>query len=375
MSMFYVKSLTFNLVPSLLFSFVTYSFLFQINSCKHSKLFIEFLLSLGWPVDSEIHPGWNGNVHKSWVPNEDDPKTKTQRKKGIDQSNMLASSMSTITSSTSTMGREGDITPSSDEESWFVRDQFLTNIHRESQDSEVTQSDRVTQDDSGTQSESASDVESVTQVDAVAKDDVDSSQNVTQKDSDSQEDSVTQSAESVTQRESVTQSDSVTQSESVTERVSVTQRPTSEHNDPPRIPEAKITSPEKSFDKEVNQILYYADISGEIAFVVPALLPQYQRFRKMIVKGESTSDEDNEEVDETPKENLRVRSGSMGSLEIKSASTSSMELRLPLSRQASDGFAAFGSRSRFPDTPPDTGYVVMQIAQTPILFPRMLCSL
>ncbi|EDO46845.1 predicted protein [Nematostella vectensis] len=145
----------------------------ELNTCKHGKVFVEFLLSLGWPVDIETHPGWTGNVERAWV------RTSTRERSHL----------------------------------------------------------------------------------------------------------------------------------SLDENVA-------------------IVEPE-SVDKEVNQILYYADIRSEVAFVAPALLPQYQRFRRMIVKAE-TSEEETEEADEPPTGHRRARSGSMGSLEIKSSSTSSMELRQPL---------------------------------------------
>lgn len=319
------------------------TFFSQISSCKHSKLFVEFLLSLGWPVDVETHPGWTGNIHKAWTPaygtTVDDTRPKMTRNKS-----KLANSMSTITSSTSTMGIDGDVTPSSDEDSWFGRDRFLT--CRENLDNEDgAQKDSVTQEGSVTRADSITREDSVTREDSDTRED-----SVTREDSETREDSVTR-ADSFTREDSVTHDNSVTRQKSVTLQDSVTpeQTVTQQVHDPE-------TAPEANLDKELNQILYYADISREVAFVVPSLLPHYQRFRKMIVKGEMTSDEDNEE-EEPPKNRLRARSGSMGSLEIKSSSTSSMELRAPLARQTSDAVGAFGSRmGKFADgSAADTG--------------------
>ena len=38
----------------------------QIGSCKHSKAFREFLISLGWLVDIDSHSGWSGNIKQCW---------------------------------------------------------------------------------------------------------------------------------------------------------------------------------------------------------------------------------------------------------------------------------------------------------------------
>ncbi|XP_048586006.1 ral GTPase-activating protein subunit beta [Nematostella vectensis] len=238
----------------------------ELNTCKHGKVFVEFLLSLGWPVDIETHPGWTGNVERAWV------RTSTRERShlvGRGGAGLGASSMSTITSSTSTMGHD-EYTPSSDDEGIFVRDRLMA---------------RISSEDDVTATRAAS-------ITAVSHPEL-------------------------------------ARPQSLDENVA-------------------IVEPE-SVDKEVNQILYYADIRSEVAFVAPALLPQYQRFRRMIVKAE-TSEEETEEADEPPTGHRRARSGSMGSLEIKSSSTSSMELRQPLARQSSDGFAAFEGRTgRFSD--------------------------
>lgn len=298
---------------------------------------MEFLLSLGWPVDVESHPGWTGNIHKAWTSADGSTEDDARPKMSSYQSK-LATSMSTITSSTSTMGIDGDITPSSDEDSWFGRDRFLTS--RENLDNaDGVQSDSVTQERYVTRAESVTREDSVTLADSVT-----------------QENTVTR-ADSVTRAESVTREDSVTRDNSVKRQKSVTHQDsvTSEQTVTQQQDSNAETGPESSLDKELNQILYYADISREVAFVVPSLLPRYQRFRKMIVKAENTSDDDNES-DEPIKNRLRARSGSMGSLEIKSSSTSSMELRAPLARQTSDAVGAFGSRmDKFADGSLDPG--------------------
>lgn len=46
-------------------------FLFQIlrnveSSSSVQPHFLEFLLSLGWPVDVGRHPGWTGHLDTSW---------------------------------------------------------------------------------------------------------------------------------------------------------------------------------------------------------------------------------------------------------------------------------------------------------------------
>lgn len=85
--------------------------------------------------------------------------------------------------------------------------------------------------------------------------------------------------------------------------------------------------------KLVDEILYYADVSCEIAFIMPSRLPRYQRFRRMAGQVESI-DEDLE-----PVHRRRTRSGSTGSLEA-SSSGSQLDIRNKLSRQASEGVTA-----------------------------------
>ena len=84
--------------------------------------------------------------------------------------------------------------------------------------------------------------------------------------------------------------------------------------------------------KVVDEIFYYADVSCEVAFIMPSMLPRYQRFRRMTSHNESC-DEDLGFV-----RRLRTRSGSTGSLETTgSASGSQLDMKSKLSRQASEG--------------------------------------
>lgn len=86
-------------------------------------------------------------------------------------------------------------------------------------------------------------------------------------------------------------------------------------------------------DKEVNHILYYADVGCEMAFVIPSLLPRYRRYRSSAV----TEEETDGEVDLPPRGTGLQRSGSMGSLQISSSSSSSFDSRTMLARQTSEG--------------------------------------
>lgn len=82
--------------------------------------------------------------------------------------------------------------------------------------------------------------------------------------------------------------------------------------------------------KEVDKILYYADVSCEVAFIMPSLLPRYQRFRRMAGQVEIFE----EEIEPVPRR--RTRSGSTGSLD-KTRSGSQSDLKNKLSRQVSEG--------------------------------------
>ena len=84
--------------------------------------------------------------------------------------------------------------------------------------------------------------------------------------------------------------------------------------------------------KLVDEILYYADFSSEVAFIMPSLLPRYQKFRWMAGQLESFE----EEVE--PILRRRTRSGSTGSLEGSSIG-SQLDIKSKLSRQVSEGMA------------------------------------
>ena len=84
--------------------------------------------------------------------------------------------------------------------------------------------------------------------------------------------------------------------------------------------------------KLVDEILYYADFSCEVAFIMPSLLPRYQKFRWMAGQLESFE----EEVE--PILRRRTRSGSTGSLEGSSIG-SQLDIKSKLSRQVSEGMA------------------------------------
>ena len=82
--------------------------------------------------------------------------------------------------------------------------------------------------------------------------------------------------------------------------------------------------------KLVDEILYYADVSCEVAFIMPSLLPRYQKFRCIAEQLESFK----EEVEPMPRR--RTRSGSTGSLEGSSIG-SQLDIKSKISRQASEG--------------------------------------
>lgn len=86
----------------------------------------------------------------------------------------------------------------------------------------------------------------------------------------------------------------------------------------------------------VDEIFYYADVSCEVAFIMPSMLPRYQRFRRMTSHNESCDE------DLGFARRLRTRSGSTGSLETTcSGSGSQLDIKSKLSRQASEGTAVF----------------------------------
>ena len=87
----------------------------------------------------------------------------------------------------------------------------------------------------------------------------------------------------------------------------------------------------------VDKILYFADVSCEVAFIMPALLPHYQRLRRMIARAESFEEETDGVVSLRRR---RTRSGSTGSLDtIGSSSESQVDLKAKLARQSSEGTA------------------------------------
>lgn len=86
----------------------------------------------------------------------------------------------------------------------------------------------------------------------------------------------------------------------------------------------------------VDEIFYYADVSCEVAFIMPSMLPRYQHFRHMTSHTESC-DEDLGYV-----RRRRTRSGSTGSLETTSSgSGSQLDIKSKLSRQASEGTTVY----------------------------------
>ena len=191
-------------------------FLFQLNSCKDRKAFVEFLSALGWPVDLASHPGWDGNIQRAWNRGKDEDETTTLCDSEADSHQ--TSSMSTITESGS--------------------------------DTEQDSTDGIT----------------------------------------------------------IQCENSTTRSE----------------------PEAKTCSTDNPDTRETDQILYFADVSGEVAFIVPALLPRFRRSRRMATRGESS---DEELADSHHVVTRETRSGSVGTL--GSSSASSIDSKHSLPRQAS----------------------------------------
>lgn len=82
----------------------------------------------------------------------------------------------------------------------------------------------------------------------------------------------------------------------------------------------------------VDEILYFANVSCEVAFIMPSLLPRYQAFRCMSAQSGSPE----EEIQ--PTQRRRTRSGSTGSLE--TLISSQLDLKSKLLRQTSGGVIA-----------------------------------
>ena len=204
------------------------SFLFillsQINTCKHSKAFREFLLSLGWPVDVASHPGWSGNIQEAWNRNRNDDDTVTLRQR--DSPLQSSQSVSTLTSS-----EERDISGNSSDTYTSCLDSFDSKASSSGKDS----------------------------------------------------------------------------------------------------PAMNSTATRVPLEKMADEIFYFADVSCEVAFIVPSLLPSYQRFRHMASHAESWED-----LGYAPRK--RTRSGSTGSLEtISSGGGSQFDVRSKFSRKVSEG--------------------------------------
>ncbi|KAL9952137.1 hypothetical protein ACROYT_G039347 [Oculina patagonica] len=204
----------------------------QINTCKHSKAFKEFLLSLGWPVDVASHTGWTGNIQETWNrgKNDDDNVTLRQCHSPLQPSH----SVSTLTGS-----EERDVSGSGSD---GLQDSFVT--CRESPDSAASRSGKAS----------------------------------------------------------------------------------------PAVPAEK---------RIVDEIFYYADVSCEVAFIMPSLLPSYQQFRQMTSHAESC------EEDLGYAQRRRTRSGSTGSLETTSSGSGShLDIKSKLARQASEGTTVYEFQSR-----------------------------
>lgn len=209
-------------------SVMTFLFIFspQINTCKHSKAFKEFLLSLGWPVDVATHPGWSGNIQEAWNRNRNDDDTLTLRQR--DSPLQSSQSVSTLTGS-----EERDISGNSGDRYTSFRESFDSEVSGGGKDSPIMDS----------------------------------------------------------------------------------------------------TAAGVPLKKKADEIFYFADVSCEVAFIVPSLLPSYQHFRHMASHAESWED-----LGYTQRK--RTRSGSTGSLDTNSNSSgggSQFDVRSRLSRKASEG--------------------------------------
>lgn len=196
----------------------------QINTCKHSKAFKEFLLSLGWPVDVATHPGWSGNIQEAWNRNRNDDDTLTLRQR--DSPLQSSQSVSTLTGS-----EERDISGNSGVRHTSFRESFDSEVSGDGKDSSIMHS----------------------------------------------------------------------------------------------------TAAGVPLEKKADEIFYFADVSCEVAFIMPSLLPSYQHFRHMASHAESWED-----LGYTQRK--RTRSGSTGSLDTNSSGGGSQfDVRSRLSRKASEG--------------------------------------
>lgn len=188
----------------------------KISTCKHSKAFNEFLLSLGWLVDVASHPGWAGNIQEAWKRD----------------------------------GNDSSLRPT---DTSFPKS---------------TQSKSIVSDSSD--------------------------------------------------RESTGNEEANKRKSSRTVRFS----------SPLPLPKSE----------PVDEILYFANVSCEVAFIMPSLLPHYQEFR--CKSGQTGSPE--EEIQPTPRR--RTRSGSTGSLE--TLNSSQLDLKSKLLRQTSGGVISHEFQSR-----------------------------
>lgn len=202
----------------------------QVSSCKQSKAFGEFLLSLGWPVDIASHPGWAGNIQEAWNRGRSES-TQRPTDSSYHQSSQNVSYV--------TVSEEPEVSGSDSDRYASCRESF---------DSEVSSSGK---------------------------------------------------------------------------------------SSPAILSSLTRTPPET---KEVDKILYYADVSCEVAFIMPSLLPRYQRFRRMAGQVEIFE----EEIEPVPRR--RTRSGSTGSLD-KTRSGSQSDLKNKLSRQVSEGVTTHETRA------------------------------
>lgn len=187
----------------------------EISSCKHSKAFTEFLLSLGWSVDVDSHPGWAGNIQEAW-------------KQGVNNSSLRPNDANFPQSSPSKSTVPGSGGREMIENEASSSRKSLRTVHFSSSSSPTPKS------------------------------------------------------------------------------------------------------------KPVDEILYYSDVSCEVAFIMPSLLPSYQEFRHMPGQTESA------EEGILPSRRRRTRSGSTGSLETLNSSQS--DFRSALSRQTSGGVIGHESR-------------------------------